>query len=92
MNNVTIPFLPRREVKPRKLGVTMMMDKGLSIRQAEDFLSSSAHFTDIIKLGFGTSVITPNLKEKIKLYKDAGMRVYVGGTLFEAFVARNMFK
>jgi len=92
MNNVTIPFLPHREVKPRKSGVTMMMDKGLSIRQAEDFLSSSADFADIIKLGFGTSVITPNLKEKIKLYKDAGMRVYVGGTLFEAFIARNMFK
>jgi len=92
MNNINIPFLPGREAKPRKSGVTMMMDKGLSIRQAEDFLSASADFTDIIKLGFGTSVITPNLKQKIKLYKDAGMRVYVGGTLFEAFVARNMFK
>lgn len=92
MTNVNIPFLPEREVKPRKSGVTMMMDKGLSVRQAEDFLASSSAFTDIIKLGFGTSVITPNLKEKIKLYKDAGMRVYLGGTLFEAFVARNMFK
>ena len=92
MTNVKIPFLPEREVKPRTSGVTMMMDKGLSIRQAEDFLASSSAFTDIIKLGFGTSVITPNLKEKIKIYKDAGMRVYVGGTLFEVFVARNMFK
>jgi phosphosulfolactate synthase len=92
MTNVTLPYLPEREVKPRKSGVTMMMDKGLSLRQAEDFLSVSSPFTDIIKLGFGTSVITPNLIEKIKLYKNAGMRVYVGGTLFEAFIARNQYK
>jgi len=54
-------------------------------------LSVSGHLTDIIKLGFGTSFITPNLEQKIKLYKEAGMKVYVGGTLFEAFIVRNMF-
>ena len=49
--------------------------------------------TDVnfIKLGFGTSYISNNLKEKIKLYKQAGLKVYVGGTLFEAFIVRNMF-
>ncbi len=89
--NFTLPFIPERPAKPRNSGLTMMMDKGLSIRQAEDFLSVSGHLTDIIKLGFGTSFITPNLAQKIKLYKDAGMKVYVGGTLFEAFIVRNMF-
>ena len=44
-----------------------------------------------VKLGFGTSIISKNLKEKIKLYKDAGFKVYVGGTLFEAFIIRNQF-
>jgi phosphosulfolactate synthase len=67
----------------------MVMDKGLSLRQAEDFLSMSADFVDFIKLGFGTSVITNNLKEKIKLYQNAGMKVYLGGTLLEAFIVRN---
>jgi phosphosulfolactate synthase len=89
--NFTLPFIPERPAKPRNSGLTMMMDKGLSIRQAEDFLSVSGHLTDIIKLGFGTSFITPNLEQKIKLYKEAGMKVYVGGTLFEAFIVRNMF-
>ena len=42
----------------------MMMDKGLSIREAEDFISSSGQITDIVKLGFGTSHITNDLKEK----------------------------
>lgn len=68
----------------------MVMDKGLGIKQAEMFIDSSADFVDIVKLGFGTSVITKNVTEKIKLYKEAGFRVYLGGTLFEAFIVRNM--
>jgi phosphosulfolactate synthase len=70
----------------------MVMDKGLSLRQAEDLISASGHLVDLVKLGFGTSFVTPNLKEKIALYKSAGIRVYLGGTLFEAFVARGQFK
>ncbi len=89
--NFHLPHIPERQAKPRNKGLTMMMDKGLSIRQAEDFLSVSGHLTDIVKLGFGTSFVTPNLEQKIKLYRDAGMKVYVGGTLFEAFIVRNMF-
>ena len=69
----------------------MVMDKGLSLRQAEDMIDSSGDFIDFVKLGFGTSVITKNLSEKIKLYKDADMKVYFGGTLFESFIVRGMF-
>ena len=50
-----------------------MMDKGLSLRQVEDFISTSADYTDFVKLGFGTSYLTKNLAEKIKLYKEAGI-------------------
>jgi phosphosulfolactate synthase len=89
--NFTLPYLPERPEKPRSKGLTMMMDKGISIRQAEDFLSTSSSLTDIIKLGFGTSYVTAQLEQKIKLYKEAGMKVYLGGTLFEAFIVRNMF-
>jgi len=80
--------LPVRTSNPRENGLTMMMDKGLSVRQAEDFLASNIEHTDIIKLGFGTSIITPNVAKKIKLYQDNGMMVYAGGTLFEAFAIR----
>jgi len=89
--NVKLPFLPDRSVRPRKNGVTMVMDKGLGLKQAEMFIDSCADFVDLVKLGFGTSVITPNVSEKIKLYKDAGFKVYLGGTLFEAFIIRNKF-
>ena len=84
--------LPLRNKKPRENGITMMMDKGLSLRQAEDFLSSNSEYTDIIKLGFGTSIITPDITKKIKLYKENGILVYAGGTLFEAFAIRNQLE
>lgn len=90
--NFSLPFLPSRPEKPRQKGLTMMMDKGLSVRQVEDFLSASSSLTDIIKFGFGTSYLTNDIEQKIKLYKEAGMKVYLGGTLFEAFIVRGMFK
>ena len=90
--NFNLPFIPQRPEKPREKGVTMVMDKGLSLRQAEDFIESSGNLTDIVKLGFGTSIVTNKLSEKIKLYQAAGIEVYFGGTLFEAFIARSMFE
>lgn len=92
MYNFELPNIPERTVKPRKTGLTMVMDKGLSLRQAEDFISMNADYTDFVKLGFGTSLVTKNLKEKIKLYQNAGMKVYLGGTLLEGFVIRNRFE
>jgi phosphosulfolactate synthase len=86
--NFEISKLPNREIKPRQSGLTMVMDKGLSLREVEDFLSVSGGYTDLLKLGFGTSYVTPNLKEKINLYHEAKIPVYFGGTLFEAFVIR----
>jgi phosphosulfolactate synthase len=69
----------------------MMMDKGLSTLEAEGFIENNAPYTDLVKLGFGTSVVSSNVEKKIQLYHKAGIRVYFGGTLFEAFVVRNMF-
>jgi phosphosulfolactate synthase len=88
--NTELPHLPERPEKPRKSGLTMVMDKGLGIKQAEQFIDASGEFVDIVKLGFGTSIVTKNIEAKIKLYKEAGFRVYLGGTLFEAFIVRNM--
>ncbi len=87
--NFKLKHLPERTQKNRSHGLTMVMDKGLSLRQAEDLIDSASEQVDIVKLGFGTSAFAPNVKEKVKLYKEASMRVYVGGTLFEAFYVRN---
>lgn len=69
----------------------MVMDKGLSINDVKNFLSISHPYVDIVKLGFGTSFVTPNLREKIEVYQSYNIPVYFGGTLFEAFLIRNQF-
>jgi phosphosulfolactate synthase len=90
--NYQLNQIPSRTEKPRSSGLTMAMDKGLSCRQAEDFLETSAPYTDIVKLGWATSFVTPNLQKKLDIYRNAGIPVYFGGTLFEAFVIRNQFE
>ena len=65
--------------------------KGLSLREAEDFIETAGHLADFVKLGFGTSVAGNRVKEKVKAYQKANIKVYTGGTLFEAFVIRGMF-
>lgn len=89
--NYTLTNIPERTQKPRENGFTMAMDKGLSCREVEDFLSVAGDHIDIVKLGWGTSFVTPKLKEKLKVYADAGIPTYFGGTLFEAFIVRDQF-
>ncbi len=89
--NYFLKNIPNRTQKPRESGYTMVMDKGLSIREAEDMIESSGDFIDIVKLGWATSYVTPQLDEKIKLYQNNGIPCYFGGTLFEAFVIRDQF-
>lgn len=89
--NYNLPYIPERTPKPRNLGLTMVMDKGLSLGEAEAMVESSGEFIDFVKFGFGTALITNKLEEKIKLYKQAGIRPYFGGTLFEIFIIRGLF-
>lgn len=90
--NFNLSQLPERTAKPRVHGLTMVMDKGLSIQEAENFMSVSHPHVDIVKLGFGTSFVTPNLREKLDVYRKYDIPVYFGGTLFEAFIIRNQFE
>jgi phosphosulfolactate synthase len=90
-NNFELKDLPKRMAKPRNSGVTMVMDKGMGTPEVENFLNIAAPYTDIVKLGFGTAYVTMNLQEKLDIYKKHHIPTYFGGTLFEAFVARNQF-
>lgn len=90
--NFTLKNIPERTSIPRNNGITMVMDKGLAIDEVKSFISIAKPYIDIIKLGFGTSAVTPNLKEKIKVYQEHNIPVYFGGTLFEAFAVRGQFE
>jgi len=89
--NFNLSQIPERNKKPRTHGITMVMDKGLSIEEVKNFLSVSGPHVDMVKLGFGTAYVTPNLREKLAVYREHDMPVYFGGTLFEAFLIRNQF-
>lgn len=82
--------LPDRPIRPRTSGLTLVLDKGLSVRQAEDMLQVSADYVDAVKLGWGTAVVTSCLEEKLRAYRAAQVPVCLGGTLFEAFCMRGL--
>lgn len=89
--NFNLSQIPDRNIRPRISGLTMVMDKGLSVMEAQNMMSVSYPYIDIVKLGFGTSFVTPILKEKLEVYRSYDIPVYFGGTLFEAFLIRNQF-
>jgi phosphosulfolactate synthase len=89
--NFSLNNIPERVQKPRQEGLTMVMDKGLSIREAEDFLTVGKPYCDLVKLGWGTSYVMPNLEDKLSIYREANLPYYFGGTLFEAFIIRDQF-
>lgn len=90
--NFHLSQMPDRLIKPRLSGITMVMDKGLSIPEIHQFMSICRPHVDIVKLGFGTSFVTPDLRKKIETYQSYDIPVYFGGTLFEAFLIRNQFQ
>jgi len=90
--NYVLNNIPVRNQKPRTSGFTMAMDKGLSVRETEDFVDSCSDFVDIVKLGWATSYVTKHLDRKLAIYREAGIPVYLGGTLFEAFIVRGQFE
>jgi len=74
---LTCPFyrnVLQNHVRP---GFAMVMDKGLSQREAEDLVSISSDYTDYVKLGFGTSIVTREVQKKIDIYKQGSIKVYL---------------
>jgi phosphosulfolactate synthase len=80
--------VPARPGKPREIGLTHVMDKGLNLRDIEGMFDTAGEYVDIVKLGWGTSYVTNNLEKKIALYRYYETPVVCGGTLFEAVYAR----
>ncbi len=79
---------PTRTSKPRQAGLTHVLDKGMSLAEVEGLLEVAASYVDIIKFGWGTSVVTENLEAKIDLCQRKGVDIYCGGSLFELALQR----
>jgi phosphosulfolactate synthase len=79
---------PSRTRKPRQAGLTHVLDKGMSLAEVESLLEVASSYVDIIKFGWGTSVVTENLEAKIALCQKMGVDIYCGGSLFELALQR----
>ena len=83
--------LPARTSKPREVGLTHVMDKGLTIGEIQGLFETAGDYIDIVKLGWGTSYVTGNLRQKLDLYRSLGIPVVCGGTLLEVAEKRGRF-
>ena len=75
--------LPKRPPKPRRQGLTHVLDKGCSLRTTREVLSSIADFIDIWKFGWGSSYLDRAARAKVAQLHAAGIRTCPGGTLLE---------
>ncbi len=80
--------VPARPGKPRDVGLTHVMDKGLNLRDIEGMFDTAGEYVYIVKLGWGTSYVTNNLEKKVALYRSFQTPVVCGGNLFEAVYAQ----
>src|SRR4030081_497823 len=82
--NPTVLQLPPRASKPRRTGLTMVIDGGIP-------MAHFAEYIDFVKFGWGTAVVTAGLQAKIDVLTANGIGFYFGGTLFEKYVLQGRF-
>jgi phosphosulfolactate synthase len=84
--------LPERELKPRGHGLTMVIDNGVSHDAFADALRTGAPFIDLVKFGWGTAIVTPDIERKFEVLHDLDIGYHFGGTLFEKFICQDRFE
>ena len=75
--------MPSRAAKPRTSGLTHVLDGGLGPLEVQSLLAVGAAHVDLVRLGWGSALVTECLDEKLDLYREAGIPIMLGGTLTE---------
>jgi phosphosulfolactate synthase len=83
--------LPRRQPKPRRAGISVVIDPGAATGVFEDVIDSHAQLIDFVKFGWGTALVTRELERKIVCLRRQHIDFFFGGTLFEKFVLQGRF-
>jgi phosphosulfolactate synthase (CoM biosynthesis protein A)/acyl-CoA synthetase (AMP-forming)/AMP-acid ligase II len=84
--------LPLREVKPRNRGLTVVIDNGVGHAAFADAIATAAPYIDLVKFGWGTALVTPDIERKFAFLQERGIDYFFGGTLFEKFVMQGRFE
>jgi len=69
----------------------MIIDNGLPKGLFRDYLESASDLIDYVKFGWGTSLVTRQLPDKLATLRELDVPFFFGGTLFEKFLVRNAF-
>jgi phosphosulfolactate synthase len=87
------PVVGDRSEKPRKSGITMILDKGMGIRETMDFVETAAPYVDVVKFSFGTSAFYSKdvCMTKVKVLREHDIKVMPGGTFLEVAVWKDKF-
>lgn len=80
--------LPGRPARPRQVGITHVIDKGMCTSDVEGLFEIADGLVDVVKLGWGTGYVVRNLRAKLDIYRSAGVPVVLGGTFWEACFAQ----
>jgi phosphosulfolactate synthase len=75
--------IPERSLRPRDRGLTHVIDRGLSLSEVDGLVEVAGASVDVVKLGWGSALVTANLREKLERYDAYGIPVVLGGTLTE---------
>jgi phosphosulfolactate synthase len=87
--NCTALRLPERSSKPRVDGLCMVVDGGLPLGHFADQVESAHEYIDFMKFGWGTALVTTNLRDKIAVLRDYEIPFYFGGTLLEKHILQD---
>jgi phosphosulfolactate synthase len=78
-----------RSAKPRRTGVTHVLDKGLPLTDVAPLLATVGAYVDVWKLGWGTAYLDPAVDAKVAALHEYEIRACVGGTLLEVAWAQD---
>ena len=63
--------IPARSSKPREHGITHVIDRGLSVAEVDGLLEVAGPSVDIVKLGWGTALVSANLEAEARALRGA---------------------
>ncbi len=75
--------LPERSTKPRRAGLTHVLDNGRTVESTRSALTAAGDLIDVWKFGWGTAYLDNALGQKLELLRGAGVWSCLGGTLLE---------